>query len=214
MPLVLDPLDTKHALESWSASEPLPQAVRTFGFIPDIERWKPGDLLLFSSISPGWISTAIIAAQARGFNPDHAQWHHAAVYIGRSRVCEATISGVRVASIYKYVPSHKIRARRCPILAAKVEGSYDVAVAALTRLPRAYSFATVASVWRNSLSGFAKLDLAMVQVRSHICSNLYTYSYSEVTSRLLERGAFPTPAALSASTDLVDVESRWKRLAS
>lgn len=126
------------------------------------------------------------------------------------------MGGVRVESIYNYVSHHKIRARRCPILEANPnpQASYDLVIAALTRLNRWYSPIGAVSVWWNSFWGFSKLDFAMTESRTHICSNLYTDSYLRATNRLLEYGAFPTPAALSATTALRDVVSGWKRLAS
>lgn len=214
MPPILDPGDAIHATEVWTTSEPIPQSIRTFGFIPNVDLWKPGDLLLFSSIKPDWVSRKIIKAQGRGWNLDVARWHHAAVYIGSSRICEATIRGVGVVSIYKYVPSHLIRVRRCPILNLDMVGSHALVVTALTRLNRWYSLTTAVSIWWKSLSGFSKIDFAMADSRSHICSHLYSDSYIQATSRVLETIGTPTPASLCASTKLVDVESSWRRLAS
>lgn len=214
MQFVLDPSDAGHAVDVWTPSEPLPHAVRKFGFVPDVDLWRPGDLLLFSSVKPGWISKAITQTQARGWNTCDARWHHAAVYIGRSRVCEATMGGVGLGSVYKYIPTHLIRARRCPILDHDLVGSHDLVVAALIRLNRWYSLSTAASIWWKSLSGFSKINFAMAASRAHICSHLYTDSYLQATERALETVITPTPAYLSASTKLVDVDSRWKRLAS
>jgi len=141
-------------------------------------------------------------------------WHHAAVYVGRSRICEATPRhGVVLESIYKYVPSHRIRARRCPILKDDLAASYDVAIAALARLHRPYSFATALSLWWMSLSSFLEMDFARAQSRAQICSNLYFDSYSQAMDRGLKIVGTPTPAALSATPALENVDSRWRRLA-
>lgn len=214
MPVVLDPHDVAYATGSAGVrvSEPLPRAVREFGYIPDINLWQPGDLLLFSSIKPNWIKKGITRVQGRGWDANHARWHHAAVYIGRARVCEATITGVAVGSVYKYVPDYLIRVRRCPLFLGNPVGAYDIAIAALTRLNRWYSLISVVSVWWKMASGLLKLDFAATATRAHICSHLYADSYSQATKRVLENGGTPTPAALSASMDLEDVDSQWKCL--
>ena len=124
------------------------------------------------------------------------------------------MGGVGLGSVYKYVPNHLIRVRRCPILDLDLVGSHNLVVSALIRLNRWYSLTTAASVWWKSLSGFSKLDFAMAASRAHICSHLYADSYSQATERVLETIGTPTPAALSASKKLFDVDSRWKRLAS
>lgn len=213
MSFVLDPQDVAGATEVWTPSEALPSAVLKFGYVPDVDLWKAGDLLLFSSVNPDWISKSITRAQSRGWTTDRARWQHAAVYIGRSRICEATMWGVGIASIYKYVPTHLIQARRCPILDLDLAGSHDLVVAALIRLNRWYSFSTAASIWWKSLSRFPQIEFAMVTSRTHICSHLYSDSYSQATERVLETIGTPTPASLCASAKLVDVDSRWKRLA-
>lgn len=213
--LVLDPSVVDKAIQQWTPTEPLSIAVRKFGFVPDIGLWRPGDLLLFSKVQKNFLQRAIVKTQQRSFDAEHARWHHAAVYIGDFRICEATLTGVSVQEIYNYVPGHLIRARRCPILANDLEGSYDVVVAALIRLNRWYSMAAAISVWSRSLWGsLGKLHYGFAGPRSHICSHLYADSFSQATKRPLKNGggSIPTPAHLSAATELKDVASNWRRI--
>ncbi len=125
------------------------------------------------------------------------------------------MTGVGIDEIYKYVPTHLVRARRCPILANDLARSYDVVVAALIRMNRLYSFHMAAELWISSIMGFWKLHYAMAGPLSHICSHLYADAFSQATERPLQNGGgkIPTPAHLSAASVLVDVASKWKRLA-
>ncbi|MCM0021037.1 MAG: hypothetical protein NBV67_13655 [Tagaea sp.] len=74
----------------------LPEGVRTRNQIPNLKQLQEGDLLLFNDLSLGRMSKAIIQAQLKaGFPFDCAAWHHAAVYIGRGRIVEAELAGVK-----------------------------------------------------------------------------------------------------------------------
>jgi cell wall-associated NlpC family hydrolase len=81
------------ATGSIQADRELPLEARTWGRILDLSQLQPGDLLLTRPADPSTdaVSRGIIAAQERGgFHARHAQWTHAAVYLGDDEhVCEA-----------------------------------------------------------------------------------------------------------------------------
>ncbi len=92
---VLDPKDIAAARRP-NQSQPhiLPQFVREFGYVPDFDDWLPGDLLLFCSSRGSLIAQQIVSTQLKlNYAPDHARWHHAAVYIGDRYLCEARRGG-------------------------------------------------------------------------------------------------------------------------
>ena len=90
----------------------------------------PGDLILVSATSPNHIQKAIERVQIKGgYAAEHAQWHHAAVYLGDYGICEATRSGVKADKIYQYIGNHKIRVRRDTSLA--LNQRWKIAVQAL-----------------------------------------------------------------------------------
>lgn len=208
---ILDPADVQcHG--QWHPHGPLPRSVRTFGRFPSVDRWRPGDLLLFSAANPTVISRRVIEAQLRGgYAEEDARWHHAAVYVGDARICEALARGVTADFVYKYVGTHRIRVRRDPLLTP--EEGYDVAVRALVRSHWTYSFATLLRLLRHSWRGFHAEPpvLPFASSRAVICSVLYADAYSAVTKRVLGNaaGAVPVPAFLSGTPSLEDVESHW-----
>jgi hypothetical protein len=210
----LDP-DAMTTRGLWSARGPLPQAVRTFGRYPDLALWQPGDLVLVSAIRPGCIARRIIAAQERGgFAPEDARWHHAAVYVGDGRICEATLRGVRTNDLYAYIGTHRIRVRRDPQLTP--DDGYRIALAAFGRLRWYYSSWTLVRMLLQSLRGFYAEPVGLRFTASHsiICSMLYADAYSLVTRRVLGNtaGETTTPAFLSSTALLEDVAVGWARI--
>src|SRR6266446_4080939 len=69
----------------------LPKEARVWGRIIDLSELEPGDLLLFRPVGDSdSISRAIVEAQSNIFQKRHAQWTHAAVYLGDDEhICEA-----------------------------------------------------------------------------------------------------------------------------
>jgi hypothetical protein len=68
---------------TWIPPGPIPRALRAFGKFPNLDQWRPADLLLVASITPDAAVPQIVNAQARGgYAPEDARWQHAAVYIG------------------------------------------------------------------------------------------------------------------------------------
>lgn len=200
---------------SWVAHGPLPSRVRSFGKYPNTDTWKPGDLLLVSSASPGWLQRAIKGAQVRGgYASDDARWHHAAVYIGDDYLCEADWGGVRCVEICNYVGTHELRLRRDSRLSP--DEGWRVAINAVTHLRSTYNFGALLRLARQASKGFWKSSTPVLigQSRAVICSQLYAEAYAWVTRRLLvNSGLLPVPAALSSAKDLEDVPVAWRRIA-
>lgn len=210
----LDPADSSSAGRIvWSG--PIPPHVRAFGRFPDIRDWRPGDLVLVSAVEPSWLSRRIVAAQEQGgFDREDARWHHAAVYVGNGRICEATGRGVAARDIDCYVGTHLIRVRRDPALTG-AQG-YQIAMHALFRMRWYYSLWTIARLAVQSSRGFYAdpVGLRFASSRAVICSSLYADAYSLVTQRVLGNAAgnTPTPAFLSATPALQDVISHWQSM--
>jgi len=209
---LLDPLHIGGPTGIWNAPGPIPPNVRDFGFIPDLEKLKPGDLLLVSAISPSRISRAVMAFQKMGGYPaDHARWHHAAVYLGGGYICEATaIRGVIRTPIYKYCSGkHLLRFRRAPML--QIEQRYEMAIRALTHLKNRYGHATLLKLAWSAILGFWNPNHVRSHPRTIICSELYAQAYSWVTKRVFENmdSGEMTPAFLSYAKELRDVKVPW-----
>jgi hypothetical protein len=194
---------------------PMAPHVRRFGRYPDLSALVPGDLVLVSAIAPGYLSRRIIAAQEHGgFAGEDARWHHAAVYVGNGRICEAMPGGVQARSIDRYIGTHRIRIRRDPHL-RPMQG-YEIAMQALSRMRWYYSVWTLVRMALQSWRGFYDdpVGLRFASSRAVICSMLYADAYSVVTQRVLGNaaGATPTPAFLSATPVLEDVVCQWRAL--
>src|SRR2546430_17156792 len=101
--------------------------------------------MLFRPCAPDRISRAIMRAQDKGgFDPRHAQWIHAAVYLGdEENICEANFKlpgyqdDVNICSAFRYCDGeHAIRARRPKNMTQKQR--LRIAIGALTHLGRKY----------------------------------------------------------------------------
>ncbi|HEX6160764.1 MAG TPA: hypothetical protein VF111_11400 [Thermoanaerobaculia bacterium] len=194
---------------------PMAPHVRLFGRYPDLSALVPGDLVLLSATAPSYLSRRVIAAQEHGgFAAADARWHHAAVYVGNGRICEATLGGVVASRIDRYVGTHRIRIRRDPHL--RTMQGYEIAMQALSRMRWYYSIWTLVRMALQSWRGFHDdpVGLRFASSRAVICSMLYADAYSVVTQRVLGNaaGATPTPAFLSATPTLEDVVCRWRAL--
>src|SRR5665213_3277873 len=121
----------------------LPPEPRSWGRVLNMDSLESGDLLLFRSIDleSDRISHAIVKAQlAGGFAQAHAQWTHAAVYLGDGEhICEANCfvpglpHGVVMRSAFVYCDGkNAIRARRPRDMSAKER--LRIAIGALTNL--------------------------------------------------------------------------------
>ena len=215
----LDPAKTSLAVPHPDPpGEQLPPEVRDFGFIPDLDALRPGDVLLVSDTREPFISRQITAVQRKaGFDDWHSQWHHAAVYVGNNLICEAQRKGVQAVPIFRYLTGkHRLRVRRDPNIDELV--GYKLALAAALKLKYRYSLASVvqlyfqAKSWGwNGSSGAPRV----VSDRATICSQLFADAYGVATEKTLDIKASPavSPAHLSTNKTLADVHINWLSLA-
>lgn len=199
----------------------LPKAVRKLGHIPDWELLRPGDLILFASV-PGKVkrlkdALGIPAIQERGgYASADARWFHAAVFLGVGfDVVEANmIHGVRVASLLERLPDHLIRVRRSREW-TEASGWRMALHAALMR-GRPYSASTIARLAQRAMSGYWKHATDSAHAREAlVCSQLYADAFQAAFDLTLmnQQAGEVTPAFLSASERLVDIEIGWRRIA-
>ncbi len=198
----------------------LSEGPRKWGRILDLSALEPGDLLLFRPTKPSTdsISENISKAQlAAGLHVRHAQWTHAAVYLGDGQnVCEANFKspgqkdGVVIRSVFDYCDgTSAIRARRPKNMTPQQR--MRIAIGALTNLGKGYDFRQIVNFavdasrqgWLVRLKGvFGSSDGPRLPPQSFVCSTLYqdalTYASKGNSVRL---GALCTPAQLSASDD-------------
>lgn len=214
--ITLDPRKATSDGDTWRPTSPLPVKVRRFGFLPNIDEWLPGDLLLVSPVDPDWIHRQITDAQTRcGYPEEDARWQHAAVYMGDGYICEASTNGIRYVSVFTYVGEHLLRVRRDFSLTNNER--WRLAIQAVVRLGEPYDFRKILLIYRSS---FSTSWTAAVRAqfykrkRAAICSQLYADAFSAITGKLLfnDVNGSITPATLSFSPLLKDVPLHWKRI--
>lgn len=189
-----------------------PPGVRAFGHVPDLNSLLPGDLILFSPVSPRWTTRVVASAQRRaGFPQEHCRWTHAAVFLFDSLLVEALPwRGVVQSSLLDYVLGHRMRVRRAPGLV--LEERYRVALRALSMLGQDYAHRGIFILSLDLLRGAWAPRRAMSSRAINICSRVFHDAYVETTRHLLDGCPLDspaTPAHLSATKDLEDVEVAW-----
>jgi uncharacterized protein YycO len=211
---ILDPSGPSPlAAEDVTPPGPIPPSVRQFGYLPDVGQCRPGDLLLFSALTPSWVSKRIINAQIEGgYGQRDAYWHHAAVYIGRYTICEAQGRKVRVGPLYDYVGSHRILIRRDQALDSNAQ--WEIAINAMDRLRQPYALMTALKLGWQSRRGFWRLTEITASGRAAICSQLYSEAYSKTTGKFLIQGKLGIliPADLSLADRLTDIQVDWLKI--
>ena len=147
------------------------------------------------------------------YGDDDARWHHAAIYIGDSYLCEARPGGVRYHPVVEFVPHMLMRVRRDRALAQPQQ--FRIAIRALMRLTKPYAYGSAARSWLRSWWRPGQFTLSgRARNRAVICSQLFHDAYMEATGRtLVERADIDVlPAELSACPDLSDVSATWAHL--
>jgi hypothetical protein len=130
-------------------------------------------------------------------------------------VCEATLEGVRTVPLFPYIGNHLIRVRRDPQLSG--EQRYRLAMKAVLRLKMSYSVGQIVRLYFQSFQGFwnpSFKGIGTFGIGAVICSELYSNAYSMVTSRIVHDPtlSLATPAALSSTTVLADLQTRWLKI--
>ena len=213
---VLDPANVASArTRPQSPPRTLPPSVREFGYLPDFDEWKPGDLLLFAASRPGLVQRRIVSVQkAMNYSAADARWHHAAVYIGDRYLCEARPGGVRYHPVVESIGSSTLlRIRRDPSLDDSQR--FRLAIHALMRLSQPYSYASILRAFFRPVNPNRFVLALRPRQMALICSQLFHEAYMEATERtLVERADIDVvPAELSATDRLTDVPTSWVRLA-
>jgi hypothetical protein len=208
----------------------LPPQARNWGRVLDLSAAEPGDLILTRTVGPkpDKASAAITNAQlAGGFVLGHAQWTHAAVYLGDDEhLCEANVKvpgyryGVIIRSAFDYCDgTYAIRARRPKGLSAKER--LRIAIGAAASLGKGYGFLQLYRFWRAARSGRGFWGGSIVigpRIRTGalVCSTLYQDAYNfALAGNTIRLGSLCTPAHLSASSDFEENEPElsWLEIA-
>ncbi len=184
--------------------------------MPDAETLWPGDVLLVTGT--GLTGRLIRGVQQHGgFHPEHARWTHAALYIGRGQIVEATpFGGVRVGQLAGMTFGRQLLVRRRPATPyLPMENRYDIAIRALTGLRRGYSVGAIPllawQAWRRNLwDQDHRPDVRRVTICSTVVRNAYTKAI--FTDLLPGLTGVPWPADLSLTPELTDMPIGWVRI--
>lgn len=193
----------------------LPIEARKWGRILDLSQLEPGDLILTRPAEPATdsISLKIMAAQEHGgFHKRHAQWTHAAVYLGDGEyLCEANFkvpnikAGVMLRSAHTYCDgTYALRARRPKNMTPQQR--LRIAIGAVTSIGKSYSFLQIAQFYFAAISGKGFWSSGArgprIKTQALVCSTLYQDAYNfAFQGTTVRMGSLCTPAHLSASPD-------------
>lgn len=214
--LDIENVDVSKLRKEMSPRNRLPQYIRDAGFFPNLKKIKVGDLILVSPRNPDVVQRMIQKNQGDSYSVEDAIWTHAAVYIGNGSLCEATISGVKEADIYKYLEKYLVKIRRSPIEDQDLQ--VQIAIGMLRRLGQRYSISTIIGFILDKARGSwiqkNAYPSAMLEKKSCTCSRAYYDAYFEATghSPLNSDRNRVSPADLSNSNRLTDVSVGWVRL--
>jgi hypothetical protein len=183
--------------------------------------WRPADIILFSPRNGGGQKTKAVKTVQKhlGFDEQHAQWTHAALYVGDGKLLHVTWqlfgtqNHVARIPISSFVPDAWIRRRSASSLNS---GQRDEIVErAFTMIGQDYSllrgltFFTGKAGRQSQGSTQSALKSA---TRRLVCSDVVALAYEYVLNRqvfgVIDH-ARVTPATLSASTFLREAEVVW-----
>eukprot|EP01037_Dinobryon_pediforme_P005526 gene5526-5580_t len=207
---ILDPEKAACGLWPQASVRLAPERIRAFGYIPNEDAMLPGDVILVTSGSV--VGSLIHRAQSTGgFASDHAIWTHAAMYIGRGQVVEATpIGGVRVGNFLEMTYGRKVLVRRrSNDSLTTLVVRYQIAVEALTALRTSYSFSAIPRLaWLAMRQKIWKTDHRPNIESVMICSTFVRNAYARAArlDPLPQITGMIWPADLSQTDELTDQE--------
>ena len=119
---------------------------------------------------------------------------------------------MRISKLYDYVGSHRILVRRDSSLSSR--SGMEIAMKAMEQTGNPYGFFSLLELGWQSLRGFWRPLQTLGEQRAVICSKLYADAYAQTTGKLLVSGklGIPTPASLSLTNRLSDVNANWRRI--
>lgn len=218
MILDIEAIDSAAVLDGTvSPNRRLPESIRRAGYIPHLDDFSVGDLILYWPRRPKWRHRIIYNTQCTAYDDEQARYVHAAVYLDDFLVCEAVGSGVRTDTLLDALSDYRLLVRRPKY--REDEDGFKVAMRSLMRLRQGYSYGYLWTVFRHALSGLHKDRFPGINDRfgaglATICSMLYADSFAEATNRAaVNMGAgIVLPADLAASDTFETVAMRWRRL--
>ncbi len=183
--------DALAELDIWDVEIPLPKVIRDHGTIPDLRLLLPGDVFLLAD-SHSKPDVIRLGQRMLGYPSEHAQWQHAAIYLGGGlAVVESVpVKGVCVGSLYQELLGRTFRVRRTSVNPSGTE----IAHRALAYLDAGYGWAALLRAWtsdRRKIPGWTDHG---PEAKAVFCSEL-------------------CPAFLSRTELLVDVDVPWRRIA-
>lgn len=217
--LELLPEDAAEASATWRPDRGIPAEVRKFGFVIDVTKLHPGDLILTREIKPDAISGLIVDTQERlGYGPE-SKWTHAAMYVGdKARVIEATFTtlfdgAVCLSYLYKYCGKHAVMCRRPKHIPRDPE-AWSMVIEAAASLGEAYDFQTAISLFWKGRKGDSVWDAKTKSYATPgiVCSTLYADCYSKATRRCIGDSGTCVPAYLSICDAFADIPLQWARI--
>ncbi len=202
-----------------------PREIIEFGFIPDLERMKPGDIVLVrpevapakptqpirhvKSVLHGDASYYIQTAQKKLQSPPHHRWVHAGLYLGRDLMVEAVSPRVTVNPFSSKAAERCVRVRRMPRISR--ERIYNTCVEALRRIGKPYDTAKIVELSKIYLKN-STIEPDLIK-EAYICSDLVHRAFlfgGDAVVVNVRGDRTPTPADLSASTYIDDVSLGWR----
>lgn len=177
--------------KTWRPQTAIPKALIEWGRVPDFDVWHPGDLVLVKDKKPDWISKAIQRIQEPGYGPEHAEWTHAAIYLGDGlMLCEAQLDpaqrifSVIVAYCWNYFGTHDLLVKRSNYALDK-EAGWAIAAAAATKIGGAYDWKFILKLAAERLlvgdDVLVHDQSGKISANSYVCSSLYSTAHAYVT---------------------------------
>ncbi len=181
------------------------------------DRLLPGDVLLFAPVKPDPAQSAISDMQQRWGSPSaHACFTHAALYMGLDHlICESVpLHGVRYSSLERKLKKNHLLVRRWPALEIRHRHAIAITAARLLEEPYGWTSLLLAALKRQWGATWDK-EAERGLVCSRLCDRsisiaLLSQGFLDVSFHS-KAGEFVTPAVLSETPKLVDVEIGWRR---